>query len=302
MAEKVGYLFGYPIAHSMSPLVHDTSFRALDLKWSYSLLESKDIDDFIKRVREASCYGSAVTMPHKVAIIPYLDDLTAEGRDVGAVNTIFKRQSDDGRTLLVGTNTDVIGIREAFFQNIPSSTQLFPNRPGMVIGGGGAARSAVFALQRYLHCKPIYIVNRVAEEVEAVIAECTAKGFGHDLIHVQTVKQAEDLDAPGAIVACVPDVPPRTENEWQARNVLEMFFKKMKKGVMLEMCYHPSPDTTLGRLAKEAGWRVILGTEAMIYQGLEQDKLWTGSNLEALPVEGIKAAVAAKLVSHRSKR
>jgi len=128
-----------------------------------------------------------------------------------------------------------------------------------------------------------------------VIEECKSKGFGQNLIHVETVEQAEQLQEPGAIVSCVPDFPPRTENEKQARGVIECFLGKEQKGAMLEMCYHPSPWTEIGNLAEKAGWQVILGTEAMIYQGLEQDKLWTGRQLDELPVEKVKALIATKL-------
>src|ERR1700712_976901 len=103
-------------------------------------------------------------MPHKIAIIPYLDDLTEEGRDVGAINTIFFREQD-GKRLLIGTNTDTVGVRESFYRNIASPDAVFHKRPGMVIGGGGAARSAVYALHKWMQCSPIYIVNRDREEV-----------------------------------------------------------------------------------------------------------------------------------------
>jgi quinate dehydrogenase len=209
-------------------------------------------------------------MPHKVAILQHLDDLTPEGRDCGACNTILIRKREDGSRIYVGTNTDVVGIREAFYQNVSDPETVFQNRPGMVIGGGGAARSAVYALRRLMQCKPVYIVNRDKSEVDAVIEECKSKGFGQNLIHVETVEQAEQLQEPGAIVSCVPDFPPRTENEKQARGVIECFLGKEQKGAMLEMCYHPSPWTEIGNLAEKAGWQVILGTEAMIYQGLEQ--------------------------------
>jgi quinate dehydrogenase len=218
--------------------------------------------------------GSAVTMPHKVAILPHLDSLTPEGRDCGAVNTIVIRKDPaTGKRNYVGTNTDVIGIRESFYQNIPNPDAVFHNRPGMVIGGGGAARSAVYALRRMMQCKPVYLVNREKSEVDAVIEECKAKGFGQNLIHVETLEEAEKLAGPGAIVSCVPDFPPKTEKEHQARNVLNCMLAKEHKGAILEMCYHPSPWTEIGGLSESSGWQVILGTEAMIYQGLEQVSL-----------------------------
>lgn len=210
-------------------------------------------------------------MPNKVAIIPHLDELTLECRDVGACNTIFLREDPvTGRRILCGTNTDVVGVRESFVQNVDDPAATYTGRPGMVIGGGGAARSAVYALRKWLGVEEIYLVNRDKSEVDAVIAECADRGFGRGLVHVQTAEEAEALEGPGAIVACVPDLPPKTDEEKLARRITEIFLSKQHKGAMLEMCYNPTPYTALGALAENAGWQVILGTEALIYQGLEQ--------------------------------
>lgn len=221
-------------------------------------------------------------MPHKVSIIPYLDVLTPECRAVGACNTIFLRPNttSDSPPLLCGTNTDVIGIREAFLQNVPSPSTTLANRPGLVIGGGGAARSAVYALRRWLGATTIYVANRDEGEVAAVRAACSEGGFGDDLVHVATPEEAEAVVRAegrgiGAVVACVPDVEPATEGERRCRQVVEVLLAKegreeKEPGAMLEMCYNPSPYTALGRLAEREGWQVILGTEAMIWQGIEQ--------------------------------
>lgn len=210
-------------------------------------------------------------MPHKVAILKHLDDITDEGREVGACNTLFIRTDPaTGKRIFTGTNTDVVGIRDAFYQNISNADHSFHNRPGLIVGGGGAARSAVYALRKWMKATSIYIVNRDPAEVAAVVDECKARGFGHDLIHVETVEQAQALEGPGAVVACVPNFPPKTDKEIEARAVLEALLNKEHKGALLEMCYHPSPWTEIAEVAKEAGWEVILGTEAMIYQGLEQ--------------------------------
>jgi quinate dehydrogenase len=210
-------------------------------------------------------------MPHKVAILKHLDGLTPEGTSVGAVNTLFIRQDPaTGKRLYMGTNTDVVGIRDAFYQNVSNPDTVFHNRPGLVIGGGGAARSAVYALRTFMKASKIYLVNRDRAEVKAVIDECTARGYGGELIDVATVEQAENLEGVGAIVACVPDFLPITEEEKEARQVLECFLAKEHKGVLLEMCYHPQPWTEIAEITQQAGWKVILGTEAMIYQGFEQ--------------------------------
>lgn len=112
-----GYLFGYPLAHSLSPILHHTIFQQKGLTWAYDVLESKDVQHFLQLLKAPKCYGSAVTMPHKISIIEHLDDLTEEGREVGACNTVFFRHRS-GKRCLVGTNTDVIGIQEAFQRNV----------------------------------------------------------------------------------------------------------------------------------------------------------------------------------------
>jgi quinate dehydrogenase len=238
--------------------------------------------------------GSSVTMPHKVAIITHLDDITPEGRAVGACNTIFKR---DGK--LIGTNTDTIGVKESFIQNVPAPDAVYAGRPGLVIGGGGAARSAVYALHAFMGCKTIYLVNRDPAEVQAVMSWCKSQGYGEGLRHVQTAAEAEALEGAGAIVACVPNFPPVTQAEIEARKIIEVFLAKPHKGAILEMCYHPTPYTEVGNLAEKAGWQVILGTEAMLYQGFEQDQYWTGKKLEELPVKVTKEVIAAELAKSR---
>ncbi|KAF7188708.1 Quinate dehydrogenase [Pseudocercospora fuligena] len=292
--ERHGYLFGYPIAHSYSPYLHNTVFEELGLPWGFRLLESTDMSQFLTLLKDPRLYGSAVTMPHKVAIIPHLDDLTEEGRAVGAVNTIFRRGDQ-----FVGTNTDTIGVRESFYQNISRPDEVFHGRPGMVVGGGGAARSAVYALVKFMRCEKVYVVNRDPSEVEAVISWCKSQGYGDGLIHVKSAAEAETLEGPGAIVACVPNFPPVTDAEKEARKITEIFLNKSHKGAMLEMCYHPSPWTELGSIAEKAGWQVILGTEAMIYQGLEQHTLWHGRTIEELPVAAVKEVIAQELAKAR---
>ena len=231
-------------------------------------------------------------MPNKIAVMPHLDEVTSECMAIGACNTIFKRGSR-----LIGTNTDIVGIRESFYQNAPA--ELFEGRPGMVIGGGGAARSAVYALVKYMGCSTVYLVNRDPSEVKAVMAWCKSQGYGDNLIHVATASQAESLDGPGAIVACVPNFPPVTKAEWEARRITECFLNKSHKGAILEMCYHPTPWTEIGALSEKAGWQVILGTEAMIYQGFEQSRCWTGRDWADLPIQGVKEAVARELSKAR---
>lgn len=292
--DRYGFLFGYPISHSLSPLFHNTLYLHLNLKWQQFFFESATLSDCLPYLQDPQFYGASVTMPHKVNIIPHLDELTDEAKACGACNTIYLKEKD-GRRVLCGTNTDVIGVREAFLQNVKDPKSKYEGRPGMVVGGGGAARASVYALWRYLGAKQIYLVNRDPKEVEVLIDWCTKNGYGEGLIHVKTVEQAQSLEGTGAIVACVPDLVPNTEEEKTARKILENFLGREHKGAILEMAYHPKPWTGIAQLSTDFGWQVMLGTEAMMYQGFEQDRYWTGKGLEDLPVKEVKKVISEEL-------
>ena len=208
--DRVLYLFGYPISHSLSPLFHGTVYSNLHLNYSQFLYESRSLQSCLALTHDPKFLGASVTMPFKVAIIPHLDSLTPEAQAIGAVNTIWHSTGPDGRRLLCGTNTDCIGIREAIVQNTaPSQVQRMKGRPGMVVGGGGTSRAAVYALKTFLGCGDVYLVNRDKAEVDAVMAECAQNGFGEGLRYVASVAEAEALPAPAVVVSAIPDFPPR---------------------------------------------------------------------------------------------
>jgi quinate dehydrogenase len=319
---KVGYLFGYPIKHSLSPIVHDLVFKHLSLNYTYTLYESTSIQSFLALTKDPQFYGSAITMPYKVSIIPHLHHLTPEGLAVGAINTLFVTTNPQtGHRELHGTNTDCIGIREALRQNMPPAAfAACKGKAALIIGGGGTSRAAVYALKNWLGCNTIYMLNRDASEVEAVISECTERGIGADIIHISSLEQAKSLPTPAVIVNAIPDFPPQTDGEVLVRDCISAILDKegggvvvngngngavtngaakaeRSKGTLLEMCYHPSPNTAITRLATGKGWTVVPGTEAMIWQALEQERYWTGRQVEELPVEEVKRALKAALVA-----
>ncbi|KAH6866056.1 quinate dehydrogenase [Thelonectria olida] len=143
---------------------------------------------FLPALKEPDIVGCAVTMPFKVSIMSSLDDVTEEGRVMGAINTVFLRRAADGSTRHIGTNTDCIGVREAFLQNFPEVSTKALGKPALVIGGGGACRAAVFALWKWL-----------------------GASFGGELVHVASIEQAAALEAPVLVVGTVPNFPPKEE-------------------------------------------------------------------------------------------
>ncbi|KAG0646845.1 Quinate dehydrogenase [Hyphodiscus hymeniophilus] len=294
--DRVLYLFGYPIAHSLSPLFHGTVFSNLRLNYTQYLYESRSLSSCLALTHDPKFLGASVTMPFKVAIIPRLDFMTPEAAAIGAVNTIWWKTDQDGRRALCGTNTDCIGIREAIVRNVnKDKVEAMKGNKGMVIGGGGTSRAAVYALKTFLGCAEVYLVNRDKSEVDAVMAECSKEDFGDGLIYVSTIEEAESLQAPAVVVSAIPDFPPKTEDEIRTRKVIEILLGKEEKGAILEMCYHPSPRTEIAALAMRSGWQVVPGTQAMIWQGFEQDRVWLNKEVNELPVEKVKAVIAAKL-------
>ncbi|KAA8569797.1 hypothetical protein EYC84_002140 [Monilinia fructicola] len=281
--DRVAYLFGYPIAHSLF-----SSFPRHNLPLPIPQLPATSIRN---------------PNSHRLSRAHQRSQLSPEGAAIGAINTIYHRISPSGEKILCGTNTDCIGIREALLQNAtPSTISSIKGSAGMVIGGGGTCRAAVYALKKFLGCEVIYMVNRDKSECDAVIAECSSNGFGDGLLYIESIAQAESLPAPTVIVSAIPDFTPVSADEQRARGIITEFLNKEgEKGAILEMCYHPSPDTQIAALATKAGWQVVGGVESMVYQGLEQDKTWLGVEVEKLPVKEVRRVVLERLESERAK-
>jgi quinate dehydrogenase len=325
--DGVAYLYGHPLLNSLSPPLHQTVYNALGLNWTQIPLSSvtgtsetypppytrsPPIEKYLASIKSNPKFvGSSVTMPHKVAIMPHLDDLTDHARQAGACNTIFLRNDPTtGERQYVGTNTDCDGIREALTQNAPDPSR-FRGRPALIIGGGGTARTAIYVMRRWLGSSRIYVVNRDAEEVAAILEEDRRRNPDPNaqapLIPITDPEQAASLESPAAIVSGIPNYPPKTAEELRARAIIQAFLgtaadAEKQQGVILEMCYHPTPWTEIANLASTGGWKVILGSEALIWQGLEQARLWTGKDIIGTPglVQEVKDLVA-KTIADRAE-
>lgn len=309
--DGLAYLYGHPLLNSLSPLLHKTIYDALGLNWEQFPLSKSDtssltypppytlsppITDFLDHVRSNDRFvGSSVTMPYKVAILPFLDELTNEAKGVGACNTIFLKEGEQGRKTLVGTNTDCIGVREALLRNTPEGVTGNPyaGKPALIIGGGGTARAAIYTFRTWLNVSKIYIVNRDEGEVEAIVKEDDERRSESTeynqapILHIKTPAEVQDLVPPVAVMSGVPNYPPKTPEEINARETIKAFFKastaSKTRSIVLEMCYHPHPWTEIAQLASDHGCHVVLGSEAMIWQGIEQARLWTGKDIVGTP-------------------
>ncbi|KAL4891165.1 hypothetical protein BDV59DRAFT_209285 [Aspergillus ambiguus] len=283
-------LYGQPIARSLSPLLHSILFRSNGASWTFQLAETTSKDDFLHNLHRSNSIGGSITMPNKVTFQPLLDDLTEEARAIGAINTAFIRLGPGGQRRYIGTNTDCVGIRDTILQNEPGVRDQSHGQPALVVGGGGAARSAVYALWKWFRPSEIYIANRLKSEVDALISYFQAAIPGIHLRYLDTVERATRLPPPYLIIGTIPDYPPRDIGEVICWNVCDAILTGLKKGILVDMCYMPSPYTRLFKTARNNGWKTISGREVLVRVCTAQQLLW----IERPPTQqGIEEALSA---------
>ncbi|KAI8320420.1 Pentafunctional AroM protein [Martensiomyces pterosporus] len=272
------FLFGTPIQHSPSPAMHNAGFAALGLPHAYALNESEGVDVLAEVIAAQDFGGASVTIPHKQAIIPLLDSLTPAAQRIGAVNTVIPVESSDGKRSLVGDNTDYLGIAGCLKRTqIDAQTAAFASATALVIGAGGTARAALYALHS-LGVPNVLIYNRTASRAEQLAGE-----FASLFASLTAVQQLADAAAslPSYIVGTIPASDLAIPEELFAGS----------GGVALDMAYKPRWTPLLEAAEKKKQWTVVHGAAVLIEQGIHQLEKWT--HLTA-PVKEMSDAVYAK--------
>ncbi|KAI0975632.1 hypothetical protein F4678DRAFT_417903 [Xylaria arbuscula] len=280
--EKTLHLVGVGVKHSIAPPMHNFIAESLGLPWTFYSTECSTLEDLLNLARSPTTAGLVVTMPYKNAIIPRLDRLDDLATTIGACNNVYRDPGDN--TKLVGTNTDWLGIKGCLLERGDETSRPSEgntNVPALIIGAGGASRAAVYALAVHLHCPTIYLLNRDDGEVTDLIRDISRIHPTPDIIHVKSVEQASDLNAPYYIIGTVPDFPPESESELKVAAVLEHFLARPSpSGVLLDMCFKPR-QTRIIKLAQKYGWPTVEGTHVIGYQINQQWKLWAGADVAA---------------------
>ncbi|KAI5117122.1 hypothetical protein M0805_007969 [Coniferiporia weirii] len=261
------FLFGTPISASPSPTLHNAGFEVLGLPHKYALFETAEVDASIRSLLQSPDFGGAsVTIPHKLAVMPLLDELTPPAKEIGAVNTIVSRLGPSNTRVLLGDNTDWIGIRGCIVANLASGASA--PTTGLVIGAGGTSRAALYAL-RSLGIQRIYLYNRTRASAEALLA--AFPGYNIELIDSL---ESFPNGAPTVIVSTVPGSATTLEKESTGLLLSREVFKA-DKGVVVDMAYKPAETPLLSLAAAEAGWRVVRGVDVLLEQGFAQFSIWT---------------------------
>jgi shikimate dehydrogenase len=280
-ARLVGVI-GSPIAHSLSPLLHNAAFAELGLTGTWHSLAFEvapgHAADALDAMRRADISGLSVTMPHKAAVAALVDECADVARRLDAVNCIVQR---DGR--LLGTNTD----GEGFVASLARGAAFTPEGKWcLVIGAGGAARAVVLALAER-GASEVAVLNRTPERAATAAALAGPAGL---VVPAGGTALAEAAGAADLVVNATPvgmvGAPPRggDTDDWLVSPRL------LHAGqVAADLVYAPRPTPWLVDAAA-AGARAVDGLGMLVYQAAAQLALWTG--VEA-PVEAMWQAAEA---------
>jgi shikimate dehydrogenase len=259
-------LIGWPIAHSFSPAMHNAAAAALGLNWAYLPLSVPPaaVAAAVRGLPALGFRGVNVTVPHKQAVIPLLDEVAAGARAIGAVNTIVV-DPEDGR--LSGTNTDWSG----FLADLQGRGVAVAGRHCLVLGAGGSARAVAYALATA--GAQVTVLARRPEQGQQLATDLQPFVPLH-VLHTRPWSQLASLVATSQAPLIVNTTPlgmaphvntsPWPDNcPWPA------------DAFLYDLVYNPI-ETQLMRQAQVAGCAAVNGLEMLVQQGAQAFALWTG--------------------------
>jgi shikimate dehydrogenase len=285
---RVVAIIGDPVAHSLSPRMHNAAFTALGLNWTYLAFRvpAADLPQAVRGIKGLGFAGFNVTVPHKEAVLPLLDEVDATAARIGAVNTV---RVDEER--LVGFNTDAPGVLDALEG---AGGARVPGGRCLVLGAGGGGRAAAFGLAQAGAAK-VVILNRtrsraekLVQHVAAAVRACDVLAGPLDASSVERFARDADIivQATSATMsAAMGGLGGRAP--W-----LDAIREHLRRGMtVLDMVYTPK-WTDLLASAREAGAAAVSGLSLLVHQGARSFELWTG---RPAPVDVMKRAVDAEI-------
>ncbi len=274
-------MFGCPVEHSLSPAMHNAAIAALGLHYTYIPFSVRpdDIGPAIHSLTTLGIVGINLTIPHKERVLPFLDEVAAEARAIGAVNTVH---NVDGR--LVGYNTDGDGFAAPLARLgwIPSGGV------AVLLGAGGAARSVAHRLAR--EGASVVLANRTLERARCLADEVNALAGRQ----AANALDAGDREALGAAVARADLLVNCTSVGMHPREdeMPDVPVQAFRAGLLVyDLIYNP-PETALLRAARAAGAATLNGVQMLVHQGAAAFRIWTGMDP---PVDVMERAVLAGL-------
>lgn len=274
-------IIGSPVTHSMSPAMQNAAIAHLDLDYVYvpfSVLPEQ-LETAIAGFTAIGLQGFNITIPHKQAIIPFLDEISDEAKAVGAVNTAWR--TEQGWS---GTNTDVIG----FLAPLRSLNWDWSTIAPIVLGNGGAARAVVAGCAK-LGCPKLHLAGRSAEKLEQFVASWQSSPLQIELV-THTWEALDELVAIASLI--VNTTPIGMHPHTQASPLTDQQMQQLpSSAIAYDLIYTPSPTQFL-RQAAAQGAQTIDGTEMLIHQGAAALEQWVG---QPAPIEVMRQALQQQL-------
>jgi len=277
---RVCALLGDPVEHSLSPCFQNAAFQHLSLDFIYLAftVKAEDLRSAILGVRSLGFYGLNVTMPHKISVIQYLDELDENAEKIKSVNTILNR---DGR--LIGYTTDGIGALNALKYNgvNPGGKKI------VILGAGGASRSVSFALAK--EAEELVILNRTVARAEKLVSDVRRLIVRSEKIrcgglteeNIRKELREADILINATPVGMSPNEDETPVNKKYIHPDLAVF----------DLVYHPL-ETRLLKEARMVGAKTINGLSMLIHQGAASFEIWTGIKA---PIEVMMKAAEEEL-------
>lgn len=263
---KILGLIGYPLGHSISPLLHNYSLEKLDLNYVYLAfaLEPDSIQKGLEGLTALNFRGINVTIPHKNRVIPYLDELDPLAQKIGAVNTIV---NDNNK--LQGYNTDAAGFKRMLEDD---GNFIISGKKAAVIGAGGASR-AVGVVLCHSGISELYVINRTYDKARKLVR--TWQQFYENIkIEAVPMEIAEYQPLIKKMDLIVDTTPVGMSPETDVEPVIAAHTLHAGQ-LVVDLVYNP-PETTLMKAARSQGAQTLNGLDMLLYQGIEAFKLWTG--------------------------
>jgi shikimate dehydrogenase len=260
-SSEIFALFGNPVGHSLSPLMHNATFKKMKIHAHYVPFCVQNLEDAVRGIRGLDIRGASITIPFKTAVMSYLDEVDESSLRIGAVNTVLN--DDEGR--LKGYNTDWIGLIHDLKESLEIGGKNFA-----ILGAGGAARAAVFGILKEGGI-PV-IVNRTIGKGREI-----AREFGCPFYPLAEIGK---IEADCLINTTPVGMAPEREKSPVGKGNLGNF-----RWVM-DIIYNPL-ETRLLKDALEAGCNALSGVGMFVHQGAEQIRIWMGAEPPRAFMKGV---------------
>jgi len=264
----------------MSPQIHNSAFQACGIDMVYTAFHVRkgDVGRALEGVRSLDIRGLSVTIPHKVDVIPYLDEIEDVSGHVGSINTVV---NEGGR--LIGYSTDGPGAMRA----LAAAGVDLKGRKVLLLGSGGAARAVAFALASVELPPQLTILGIEKDELQRLGSDLTEKTQIHPSIsHFSMELLQEGMEKSDVVIQATPvGMTPRVEETLVPGHLIQ------DGQVVFDIVYNPL-ETRLIAEAKSAGAVVVTGLGMFVHQAAIQFELWTGQDA---PIDLMTDTVRTKL-------